>query len=134
MKKLIHPKISGIVLLILMALMAVFHILVISGIVPQHMVWGGQLKDVPRSEVVMLESIAFIITLLFILIIAMRLDYIFAGKYKKVVNAGIWVIFGFMILSTLGNLNSSVTIEKLIFTPVSIISALCALRLGITKR
>jgi hypothetical protein len=79
----------------------------------------------------MFELITFAITLLFILIIVMKLDYIFPGKYKRIVLVGIWIIFGFMILSILGNVTSDVTAEKLIFTPVSIISALCALRLGI---
>ena len=81
----------------------------------------------------MLETVALLVTLLFMFVIAVKTSYIKMDKFRGAINAGVWLIFVFMILNTLGNLASAVSFENLVFAPITIILALCALRLAIEK-
>jgi hypothetical protein len=80
-----------------------------------------------------LETIALLLTLLFMLIIAAKIGYLRAGRLSGAVNIGVWLIFLFLLLNTLGNLASGVSFENLIAAPITIVLALCALRLAIEK-
>jgi hypothetical protein len=73
------------------------------------------------------------VTALFILIVAAKLGYLQAGKLSGVINVGLWLIFAYLLLNTLGNLASGISFEKLVFAPITIFLALCALRLAIEK-
>src|SRR5690242_18396629 len=132
MKKLISAKLAGNVLLFSLGLLFIFHILVLLRVIPADIVWGGQIKGVPANFGT-LETVALLVTALFILIVAAKTGYISAGKLSAFVNVGIWLVFAYLLLNTLGNLASGISLEKLLFTPVTIILALCALRLAIEK-
>jgi hypothetical protein len=132
MKKLISAKLAGNILLAALGLLAIFHILVLLGVIPADIVWGGMIQGVP-SNLVTLETMALLLTLLFIVIIAAKTGYIRAGKLSGAVNIGVWLIFAYLLLNTLGNLASGVSFEKLLFAPVTILLALCAFRLAIEK-
>jgi hypothetical protein len=132
MKKLISAQLAGIILLAAFGLLFLFHILVLFGIFPADIVWGGQIRGV-QANLVTLETIALIVTALFMIIIAAKLGYIQAGKLSGAVNIGVWLIFAFLLLNTLGNLASGVTFESLFAAPLTIILALCALRLALEK-
>ena len=81
MKKLISAKLAGNTLLIFLALLEVFHVLVLLKIVPFEIIWGGQIKD--ASSLVVFEGFAFILTLLFAIIIAIKIDYIKVKSLEK---------------------------------------------------
>ena len=132
MKKLISAKLAGNILLAAFGLLIIFHILVLLKVIPAEIVWGGQIQGVP-SNLLILESIALLLTLVFILILAAKLGYVQAGKLSGAVNLGVWLIFIYLSLNTLGNLASGVSVEKLLFAPVTILLALCALRLAIER-
>ncbi|MNI98604.1 hypothetical protein D3C73_1574810 [compost metagenome] len=72
-----------------------------------------------------------LLTLLFILVISVKIGYI--KKLKKIGNFGVWFIFAYFLLNTIANFASDVTAEKLIFGPVTVIMTLFALRLAIEK-
>jgi hypothetical protein len=132
MKKRISAKRAGNILLAALGLLAIFHILVVLGIIPADIVWGGMIQGVP-SNLMTLETISFLVTLLFIIIVAAKIGYIRAGKLSGVVNVGVWLIFVYLLLNMLGNLASGVSFEKLVFAPITILLALCAFRLAIEK-
>ncbi len=62
-----------------------------------------------------------------------KMDYIKAGKFKMAINIDLWLIFVFLILNTVGNLASDVSFENLIFAPITLVLAFCALRLAVEK-
>jgi hypothetical protein len=132
MRKLVSAKLAGNVLLFSLGLLFVFHILVLLKVIPANIVWGGQIKGVPEN-LVSLETVALLVTAVFILIVATKTGYFQAGKWSGVINVGVWLIFAYLLLNTLGNLASGISLEKLIFAPITIILALCALRLAIEK-
>ena len=132
MKKLISEKLAGNLLLISLGLLVIFDILILLNVLPSNIVWGGQIKD-QAANLIVLELIALVVTFIFAIVIAAKMDYIKAGGFTKAVNIGVWVIFAYLILNTLGNLASGVSFENLIFAPITLALAFCAFRLAIEK-
>jgi hypothetical protein len=132
MKKLISMNLAGNLFLISLGLLAIFHILVLINVVPSNLVWGGHVQG-SATNLLVGEIIALFVTLVFAIIIATKMDYILAGNFSQAANIGIWIIFAYMILNTLGNLAAGAYLEKIIFAPITLVLAFCALRLGIEK-
>jgi len=132
MRKLISAKLAGNILLAALGLLFIFHVLVLFKLLPADIVWGGQVKDV-QENLIMLEAVALLVTLLFMFVVAVKTGYIQINKFPGMINACLWLIFMFMILNTLGNLASTVSFENLVFAPVTIVLAVCAFRLAIEK-
>ena len=130
MKKWISAKLAGNILLAAFGFLFLFHILVLLGVIPADIVWGGMIQDA-QTNLIKLEVIALLVTGLFMLIIAAKLGYMKARRFSGIVNIGVWLIFVFLLLNTLGNLASGVSFENLVFAPITILLALCALRLAI---
>ena len=51
-----------------------------------------------------------------------------SGRSQKLGNMGAWIVFAYLILNTLVNFASDVTVETLVFGPLTIVMAFCALR------
>ena len=132
MKKLVSAKLAGNILLAALGVLSVFHILVLLRVIPADIVWGGMIQG-SQANLIMLETIALLVTLLFMLIIAAKTGYMQAGRLSGAINVGMWLIFVFLLLNTLGNLASGVSFENLVFAPITIILALCAFRLAIER-
>ena len=130
MKKLISTKTAGNVLLALFGLLVVFHIILLSNLLPSNMVWGGQAGGSP-SSLRALETISLIFTVLFAIVVAVKIGYIKVGKFSRVINVLLWIIFAYLLLNTAGNLASSSSFETLLFTPITIVAALLVFRLAI---
>ncbi|HEX5943319.1 MAG TPA: hypothetical protein VFY66_13645 [Anaerolineales bacterium] len=132
MNKLISAKWAGNLLLGALALLAVFHTLVLLQVLPASIVWGGAIENSPES-LVPLEMISLVVTLLLAAMVAAKAGYIEGTKFKKAINVGIWLVFVILILSMLANLASGVSFENLIFAPIAVVLAFCAYRLAIEK-
>lgn len=101
-------------------------------VIPADIIWGGMIQD-GQVNLLTLETIALVVTLLFMLIIAAKTGYVRAGRFSGIVNIGVWLIFAFLLLNTLGNLASGISFENLVFAPITIILAFCAFRLAIGR-
>ncbi len=132
MKPIIAIKTAGNILLTLFFLLALFHLLIMTGLVPIEIVWGGQVNPT-NSERILLELSAIIVLLLFALIIACKVGYLKTIKSGKLLNIGVWIVFFYMALNTVGNLLSGGSIENWIFTPLTAIMALLTLQLATGK-
>ena len=88
MKTLISAKLAGSVLLAALGALAVFHVLVLAEVLPSEIVWGGRIED-PSDNLVMLETAALIVTLVFALIVAAKVGYVKMPRLGKVVRIGI---------------------------------------------
>lgn len=117
-------------LLVLFALLFVFHILVIAGVMPSNVVWGGQ-GDASAGSLTSLELLALLVTVLFAIIIAAKMGYIRSGRFQRASRVGMWIIFAYLVLNTIGNFASNSTFEMAVFGPVTVVMALCAFRLAI---
>ncbi|RZT21424.1 hypothetical protein [Fictibacillus sp. BK138] len=131
MKNLISLKMTSNFLLVMNGLILLLHILIILKVVPYHFIWGGQINN--TADLYRLEGMSIFIQCLFIFIIGLKAGYIFPGKLKRTANAGVWIIFIFMIINTFGNLASTSGLETLIMTPLTIVLALLTFRLAVEK-
>jgi len=64
MKKIVSFNLAGKILLGAFFLMLVLHVLILSQVVPENIVWGGQIND-DQSNLLPVEIIAISITLIF---------------------------------------------------------------------
>ena len=131
MRKLISERLAINAMLVLLTLIVLFHVLVLTGIIPFTIIGGGRITT--RAEMVRLEVPALLINLVMLLVVAAR-----AGLVKWRINPTLfrvvfWVLFAVFLLNTLGNLLSTNTLEKLVFTPLTMLLALFSLRLAMSR-
>lgn len=114
-------------LLLLNSLGVVFHVLVMLGVFPSDIVWGGKLTS--KSELLVFEVLAILINLFFSISIILQAKYIQSRINRKVIKGVIWFFTLLFSLNTIGNVMAETTIETLIFTPLTFVSALLCLRI-----
>lgn len=124
-------KNAGRLLLIVMALFAVLHVLVMTGVFPTGIVWGGLTAD---GQFIVLELVSLFFTLVFILIVGIRIGF-FLRKWQstRLVMIGIWIIFGYFILNSIGNFLAATDVEKFVFGPLTVFMAVLALLIARKK-
>jgi len=132
MKRIISAKLAANILLLALGLVAIFDILVLIGLVPSDIVWGGQIADSATNRV-LLELVALLGAAIFAVVIAARIGYLHARRFKRAVGIGVWIIFAFFIFNTIGNLASGASFERLIFAPITLVLAFFAFRLAIER-
>jgi hypothetical protein len=131
MRNLIGGKIAGDLLLILFGLLVVFHLILLFNLIPSSMVWGGRAGSTSNPRALLMVSLVF--NVLFAVAIAVKMDYIQVDISGRVLNILLWIIFAYLLLNTVGNLASSSAIEKLVFTPLTILAAFLVLRLAMER-
>jgi hypothetical protein len=129
--KKINTELAVNTILILAALVFVFHILIISGVIPYKYVWGGRLES--NEQMLRFESISMIINLFIIFIVSIKGSYIRPYLSSKVVKVFLWIFSILFVLNTIGNLLSLNSLEAIIATPITFILALMFLRLATEK-
>jgi hypothetical protein len=130
-KKLISIRLASNIIITINTLAILMHVLILLKIIPYEFVWGGRLKS--DSELIIFESISIVVQILFVSIISVKAGYVLKGKFKKTANFGTWVMFGLMVLNTIGNLASKSGLETIVMTPITILLALLVFRLAIEK-
>jgi len=100
MKKLISAKSAGKALLVMLILLSIFHVLVLVGVIPSDFIWGGQI-DSTAGNLFILEVISLAVTIFFIIVTYMKINPLSSGKYVKLINIFVWVIFAYMLRSSL---------------------------------
>ena len=130
MESLFNPNLAGNTLLIILGLLIVFHLLVIAGIIPYGIVWVGKINN--RTQLLRMESISLVVLVLAILLVASKMGYLTFLNNPSVINGGMWVLFAFFLLNTLGNLTAKSPIEKYGFGTLTLLMSLCYLVLAIS--
>ncbi len=118
-------------LLSIFSLSVIFHLLVIIGFIPYDIVWGGRLSDF--TEMVIFESISIILNLLMLTVVASYAGYLKKGINHKAIKVALWLMFFLFLVNTIGNLNSNNEMERILFTPITILVAAFSLRLALSR-
>ncbi len=128
MRQLISFRFAAYAVLALFGAAMLFQAAVLFGLVPIEMVWGGRLRNAEERTVGALVSLA-------VLLGATTLVLVRMGTIGKGVPAlgrwGMWVIAVLFLLNTVGNLFASDVREAVIFTPVTLLAALLAMRVAL---
>jgi hypothetical protein len=112
-------KTAFIGLVLIFGLTFIFHILVVIKVIPYTIVWGGRLKS--DAEMYRFEFVSLGLNLLFTLIILVKAKVLAFRIRDSFVTLALWGMFGMFVLNTVGNILSENPLEKLIFTPVTVL-------------
>ncbi len=104
------------------ALIVVFHTLILTQIIPYTIVWAGKLKTV--NEMFVFEIISISINLFLILVLILKGRSIKNNSSHKLINGILWVFIILFAFNTIGNLMAETLFEKIVFTPLTLLSAI----------
>lgn len=117
------------VALAIMGVFTVFHGLVLAGVVPANIVWGGRITD--RSQLRRMELVSIGIMIVAATVIVLRARALIHGSASPVLAVATWALVVLFAMNTVGNLFAKTTFEKVAFTPVTAVLALLSLRLAL---
>ncbi len=117
-------------LLAVQALALLYHALIVTGVVPYALVWGGRLTSV--EQMYQFEAVSVSINLVMVALVLLRSPGLGKGLQTRFVR-GLCAAFGVLfVLNTLGNLVAESAFEMIVFTPLTLLSSLCFFRLALT--
>ena len=99
-----------ILLLAVTILSLIFHLLIMIGVIPYELTWGGRLES--TKEMLVFETISIVINLFFLHTLLQKGSYIRSTYSKKYIRIILWVFFILFILNTAGNIQAITTFEK----------------------
>lgn len=114
--------------IIILSGIIIFHFLVIAGIIPFNIAWGGNLSG--KSQLYTMEAISIAINTLMLFIILIYCGAIKININRNVIIGAVWVMFGLFMLNTLGNLMAKNRLETYIFTPLTLILSIFCFRIA----
>ena len=114
-------NIALISMLVLLTLVLIFHISILTQIVPYDIVWAGKLKT--KQEMYLFESVSILINSILISTLLIKGNYLKINISEKLINSILWIFVVLFSLNTLGNLTAKTLFEKAVFTPLTAISA-----------
>jgi len=129
MRRLISVHTAARSVIIILSLIVIFHLLVLAGIIPYKIVWGGRLEN--TTDMIRFEVVSIGINLLMLAIVANKSGYLNWGKSKQWIRIGLWIMVVLFSINTLGNLVAINIWEKIIFTPLTLLLAFFSFRLAI---
>ncbi len=131
MKKLISFRLAAIILLGSLSLFLLFHILVMLGVIPFEIVWGGRLTS--RSQMLRSETVSVLVNIVMIAVVAIKAKVINVELPYVFIKVILWMMFLLFLLNTIGNIFSLNKFEQMVFTPVTLVLSLLSLRLALEK-
>ncbi|RYD56281.1 MAG: hypothetical protein EOP56_13185 [Sphingobacteriales bacterium] len=132
MKNLISERLAIHTIITILSLVIIFHILVLTGVIPYNIVWGGRLQT--KEQMVKFETMSILINIFMIAIVAVHAGYLQLPVNRTVIRIILWLLAGLFAMNTIGNLLSTNSFEMLVFTPVTLVLSLLFIRLVIVKR
>lgn len=118
-------------MLILLSGIIIFHMLILFGIIPFSIVWGGRLST--KEEMLIFESVSILINAFLIFILAVKGKYIKIKLPKIFIQIVLWIFVFLFFLNTIGNLLAESTIETIIFSPITLLFSILCARIAIEK-
>jgi hypothetical protein len=106
-------------LLLIFSLFLVFHFLVLLKVIPYSIVWGGRLKS--DREMYRFEIISILVNSIFLILILIQSGILTYEFPQRIMTIMLCFMSGLFLLNTLGNFMSKNRMEKILFTPVTII-------------
>jgi len=111
-----------------LGLVVVFHLGVLSGLVPHDIVWGGKFEE--ESQLIKFEIASLIINALMILVVATKGQYVKIRLPLKMLTVMLWLMTLLFALNTIGNLFAKTLTETIIFTPITFTLAVLCYRVA----
>jgi len=110
---------AAIVLLSIFCLTIMFHVFILLKIIPYKIVWGGRLKS--NADMYKFESVSLALNIIFIIVVLFKVNYLILPFHEIILTVALWVMVALFLLNTVGNLLSKNKLEKIIFTPITLV-------------
>ena len=105
-------KLAFKIMLWLITLVTLFHLAILTKIIPYEITWGGRLKN--DSEMYVFETISIIFNTFLGLVLLIKDERLPAFIPMKVVNVILWVFLILFSLNTIGNVFAKTLFEKIL--------------------
>lgn len=128
-KDLLSVDLAAKIYFAITAIALVYHFLIVTQIVDYKNVWGGQLESL--DQMYTFEAFSVVLQLIFAGIIYLK-AYTFPTKTIYNIAKTLTFLIAFIfLLNTLGNLNAKEVFERVVFTPLTLISSIVAFRIAL---
>lgn len=104
-------------MLFLFSIIMIFHFLILVGVIPYTIVWGGRLNS--DIEMYRFEAVSLLLNAIFLSVVLLKMHFIKITIPIKIVNGLFWAMSVLFFLNTIGNLFSKNKLELIIFTPIT---------------
>lgn len=112
-----------------LSLVVIFHLLVLTEVIPHAIVWGGRIQDPGQMRT--METVSLTVNLIMILVIAVKGLYLRVSIPPKLITIVLWLMVAIFALNTVGNLMAATRLETILFTPLTFIAAVLCVRIAI---
>ncbi len=126
-----NPTVLGSAIGIITIVFGLFHLLVLIGVVPDTIVWGGRITD--RQKLIVMETVSLITIVLVGVLSFVHGRMITAENGSMVLRIVMWVFAALFLANTVGNLFAKTAFERFAFTPVTAVLTFLTLRLVLLK-
>jgi hypothetical protein len=109
-----------------------FHVLVMVKIIPFDIVRGGRVQS--DGGMYRFELVSLALNTFFLSVILINSEILKIKVPDKIIKVILWLMFALFLLNTVGNLLSNNQLEKIIFTPITILLAIFSFILARTKQ
>ncbi len=120
------------IMLGLLTIVVLFHIFVVINLIPYEVVWAGKLKSL--KEMYVFETMSITINLFLIIVILYKGNYIKHRLSEKLLNGILWFFIILFVLNTIGNLLAETFFEKVVFTPLTLLSSILLWKIVSSKK
>ena len=132
MNRFISERLALTTIATVLSLIVLFHGLILTGAIPFDIVWGGRLTS--REQMLRFELLSIALNLLMLAVVAVRAGIIGRNIPPRVITVALWMMAVLFGLNTMGNLLSQNSLERIIFTPLTLVLCVLCLRLALGKR
>jgi hypothetical protein len=118
------PQTAAVIAALLLAIVAVFQLLLAAGLPLGRAAWGGEHRVLPPKLRAGSAAAALVLAAAGWVVLA-RADLAGPGTQSTAIRLATWVFTGFFALNTLGNLASRSRIERAVMTPATLLLVAC---------
>lgn len=130
MNKIISTKAAAYTITAIMSATIIFHILILTGVIPYEITWGGRLKT--QQDMLRFETTSILINITMILIVAAHMRWLPFYIDKRTTRVALWLMAVMFLLNTVGNIIAVTVLEKT-FGILTLVLALMCIRLATDK-
>ncbi len=118
-------------LFILLSIFLVFHVLVVTKVIPYQVVWGGRLKT--DRDMYRFESFSLLVNSFFVFCFTAHEGWLAFPLSSTFFTILFWTMTILFLLNTVGNILSKNKLEQRFFTPITLLMAVFSLILAIAN-
>ena len=127
MIKKINFKVAVNIILFFMLAVLIYHLLIITGILPYSNTWGGRLTS--YKQMIVFESISITVNIILGWIVGMKGKYFPRKISIRLINGILWFMVFIFLLNTIGNIAAISIYETLIAAPLTLLLSILCYRL-----